>query len=172
MNEDKFFSVDVSNDIHILNLHETLEQAKQSCLNGATEAYEFAGDMDDHESYEAYDLPYAVYGVVLGRAKSDIRPLTDEERESELFGEVEQVIEPPTLLENNGWISIEDKLPPIETDVLGLCDISGMQLILIVSRELADNEWYFLSVNQYGLDDDVIAVTHWQPLPKLPKDNQ
>ncbi|HDL3296894.1 TPA: DUF551 domain-containing protein, partial [Mannheimia haemolytica] len=21
-------------------------------------------------------------------------------------------------------------------------------------------------------DDDVIAVTHWQPLPKLPKDNQ
>ncbi|HDL1609327.1 TPA: DUF551 domain-containing protein, partial [Mannheimia haemolytica] len=103
MNEDKFFSVDVSNDIHILNLHETLEQAKQSCLNGATEAYEFAGDMDDHESYEAYDLPYAVYGVVLGRAKSDIRPLTDEERESELFGEVEQVIEPPTLVENNGW---------------------------------------------------------------------
>ncbi|WP_239494021.1 hypothetical protein [Mannheimia haemolytica] len=116
MNEDKFFSVDVSNDIHILNLHETLEQAKQSCLNGATEAYEFAGDMDDHESYEsyeAYDLPYAVYGVVLGRAKSDIRPLTDEERESELFGEVEQVIEPPTLVENNGWISIEDKLPAI-----------------------------------------------------------
>ncbi|EPZ00347.1 DUF6378 domain-containing protein [Mannheimia haemolytica] len=100
------------------------------------------------------------------------KPLTDEERESELFGEVEQVIEPPTLVENNGWISIEDKLPPIETDVLGLCDISGMQLILIVSRELADNEWYFLSVNQYGLDDDVIEVTHWQPLPKLPKDNQ
>ncbi|MDW0999941.1 DUF551 domain-containing protein, partial [Mannheimia haemolytica] len=121
---------------------------------------------------EAYDLPYAVYGVVLGRAKSDIRPLTDEERASELFGEAEQVIEPPTLLENNGWISIEDKLPPIETDVLGLCDISGMQLILIVSRELADNEWYFLSVNQYGLDDDVIAVTHWQPLPEPPKEEK
>ncbi|MDW0382786.1 hypothetical protein P2E36_14345 [Mannheimia haemolytica] len=90
MNEEKYFSVDVSDETHVIRLHETLEQAKQSCLNGATEAYEFAGDMDDHESYEsyeAYDLPYAVYGVVLGRAKSDIRPLTDEERASELFGE-------------------------------------------------------------------------------------
>ncbi|MDW0499029.1 hypothetical protein P2E27_11095 [Mannheimia haemolytica] len=77
MNEEKYFSVDVSDETHVIRLHETLEQAKQSCLNGATEAYEFAGDMDDHESYEsyeAYDLPYAVYGVVLGRAKSDIRP--------------------------------------------------------------------------------------------------
>ncbi|MDW0854499.1 DUF551 domain-containing protein [Mannheimia haemolytica] len=86
MNEEKYFSVDVSDETHVIRLHETLEQAKQSCLNGATEAYEFAGDMDDHESYEsyeAYDLPYAVYGVVLGRAKSDIRPLTDEERASE-----------------------------------------------------------------------------------------
>lgn len=171
MNKDKYFSVDVSNDIHILNLHETLEQAKQSCLNGANEAFEFAGDMDDFENYESNDLPCAVYGAVLGRAKSVVRPLTDEERESGLFGEAEQVIEPPTLVENNGWISIEDKLPTLETDVLGLCDISGMQLILIVSRELADNEWYFLSVNQYGLDDDVIEVTHWQPLPKPPKEN-
>ncbi|MDW1110196.1 DUF551 domain-containing protein, partial [Mannheimia haemolytica] len=144
----------------------------QSCLNGAAEAYEFASEMDDCENYEANDLPYAVYGVVLGRAKSDIRPLTSEEKESGYFEEVDNFIEQPELVETNGWISVKDKLPPIETDVLGLCDISGMQLILIVSRELADNEWYFLSVNQYGLDDDVIAVTHWQPLPKLPKDNQ
>ncbi|MDX3890748.1 DUF551 domain-containing protein, partial [Pasteurella multocida] len=35
MSNEKYFSVDVSNDIHIVNLHETLEQAKQSCLDGA-----------------------------------------------------------------------------------------------------------------------------------------
>ena len=28
----KYFSVDVSNDIHIINLCETLEQARETCL--------------------------------------------------------------------------------------------------------------------------------------------
>ncbi|MDW1112751.1 DUF551 domain-containing protein [Mannheimia haemolytica] len=111
MSKEKYFSVDVSNDIHILNLHETLEQAKQSCLNGAAEAYEFASEMDDCENYEANDLPYAVYGVVLGRAKSDIRPLTSEEKESGYFEEVDNFIEQPELVETNGWISVKDKLP-------------------------------------------------------------
>ncbi|MFS7553965.1 DUF551 domain-containing protein, partial [Pasteurella multocida] len=40
MSNEKYFSVDVSNDIHIVNLHETLEQAKQSCLDGAIEAHD------------------------------------------------------------------------------------------------------------------------------------
>ncbi|HHW7546665.1 TPA: DUF551 domain-containing protein [Mannheimia haemolytica] len=187
MNEEKYFSVDVSDETHVIRLHETLEQAKQNCLNGANEAYEFAGDMDDFESYEAYDLPYAVYGVVLGRAKSDIRPLTDEERESELFGEVEQVIEPPTLVENNGWISVEDRLPePFYT---------SEQYRMPVNRHLIyyteDEEYWFIGFGWYLYDSkedekgdlipyweledsffDEVTVTHWQPLPKPPKDNQ
>ncbi|WP_419692872.1 DUF551 domain-containing protein [Mannheimia haemolytica] len=163
MNEEKYFSVDVSDETHVIRLHETLEQAKQNCLNGANEAYEFAGDMDDFESYEAYDLPYAVYGVVLGRAKSDIRPLTDEERESELFGEAEQVIEPPTLLENNGWISVKDRLPEIRKEVL----ITN-NFIMIAQF---NGESWFKSGGILGIQP-VYGVTHWQPLPKLPKDNQ
>lgn len=31
----KYFSVDISNDIHIINLYETLEQARGACLAGA-----------------------------------------------------------------------------------------------------------------------------------------
>lgn len=47
----KYFSVDISNDIHIINLYETLEQARGACLAGAVEAHEFADDMDDYEKY-------------------------------------------------------------------------------------------------------------------------
>ena len=49
----KYFSVDISNDIHIINLYETLEQARGACLAGAVEAHEFADDMDEYENYES-----------------------------------------------------------------------------------------------------------------------
>ncbi|MDW0881363.1 hypothetical protein P2J43_14355 [Mannheimia haemolytica] len=75
MNEEKYFSVDVSDETHVIRLHETLEQAKQSCLNGATEAYEFAGDMDDHESYESYEDPLATTSRTTKGGK-----MTDTER--------------------------------------------------------------------------------------------
>ncbi|HHW7447591.1 TPA: hypothetical protein ACU16Q_001843 [Pasteurella multocida] len=79
--ENKYFSVDVSNDIHIVKLHETLEQAKKSCLDGATEAHEFADDMCDYEGFASNDLPYAVYGVVLGKAECKEKQLSEEEKE-------------------------------------------------------------------------------------------
>lgn len=75
--------------------------------------------------------------------------------------------------ENNGWISVEDRLPAIETDVLGLCNVLGKELILIVCLELADDECYFVAINHNGPDyENAIDVTHWQPLPEPPKDNQ
>ncbi|HDL2220681.1 TPA: DUF551 domain-containing protein, partial [Mannheimia haemolytica] len=109
------------------------------------------------------DLPYAVYGVVLGRAKSDIRPLTDEERESELFGEAEQVIEPPTLVENNGWISVKDRLPEIRKEVL-------ITNNFIMIAQFNGESWFkpggFLGIQP------VYGVTHWQPLPEPPKEEK
>ncbi|TRC27680.1 DUF551 domain-containing protein, partial [Mannheimia haemolytica] len=36
MNEEKYFSVDFSDETPVIRLHQTLEQAKQSSLNGAT----------------------------------------------------------------------------------------------------------------------------------------
>ncbi|WP_143813538.1 DUF551 domain-containing protein, partial [Mannheimia haemolytica] len=151
----------VSNDIHILNLHETLEQAKQSCLNGAAEAYEFASEMDDCENYEANDLPYAVYGVVLGRAKSDIRPLTSEEKESGYFEEVDNFIEQPELVETNGWISVKDKLPEIHEEVL-----VTNNFIMIAKF---NGESWITSGGILGIQP-VYDVTHWQPLPEPPRE--
>ncbi|MGC6299257.1 hypothetical protein ACMXZB_12220, partial [Pasteurella multocida] len=94
--EKKFFSVDVSNDIHIVNLHETLDQAKQSCLDGAVEAHEFADDMCDHEDFALNDLPYAVYGVVLGKADCKEKQLSEEEKED--YGS-DLVLEKPEIVE-------------------------------------------------------------------------
>ncbi|WP_288677774.1 hypothetical protein [uncultured Aggregatibacter sp.] len=59
----KYFSVNISNDIHIINLCETLEQARETCLAGAVEAHEFADDMDDYENLRVmiYRMPFMVW---------------------------------------------------------------------------------------------------------------
>ncbi|MGY4847791.1 DUF551 domain-containing protein, partial [Pasteurella multocida] len=152
--EKKFFSVDVSNDIHIVNLHETLDQAKQSCLDGAVEAHEFADDMCDHEDFALNDLPYAVYGVVLGKADCKEKQLSEEEKED--YGS-DLVLEKPEIVEfsqNNGWISVEDRLPGEREDIL-ICTDRGE--IKIAWRD----DVFFMSLLTYHLS----SVTHWQPLP-------
>ncbi|HII3714808.1 TPA: DUF551 domain-containing protein, partial [Pasteurella multocida] len=155
--EKKFFSVDVSNDIHIVNLHETLDQAKQSCLDGAVEAHEFADDMCDHEDFALNDLPYAVYGVVLGKADCKEKQLSEEEKED--YGS-DLVLEKPEIVEfsqNNGWISVEDRLPGEREDIL-ICTNRGE--IKIAWRD----DVFFMSLLTYHLS----SVTHWQPLPLPP----
>ncbi len=94
----KYFSVDISNDIHIINLCETLEQARETCLAGAAEAREFADDMDDYENYEVNDLPYAVYGVVLGKAECKKKKLTEEEKD-ERCSDFDYVLEKPKIVD-------------------------------------------------------------------------
>ncbi|QDA12349.1 DUF551 domain-containing protein [Pasteurella multocida] len=156
--EKKFFSVDVSNDIHIVNLHETLDQAKQSCLDGAVEAHEFADDMCDHEDFALNDLPYAVYGVVLGKASCKEKQLSEEEKED--YGS-DLVLEKPELVEfqqDDGWISVKDRLPSEREDILIYTDRGEIK---IAWRD----DVFFMSLLTYHLS----SVTHWQPLPLPPK---
>ncbi|MDX3951569.1 DUF551 domain-containing protein [Pasteurella multocida] len=156
--EKKFFSVDVSNDIHIVNLHETLDQAKQSCLDGAVEAHEFADDMCDHENFALNDLPYAVYGVVLGKADCKEKQLSEEEKEdygSDLVLEKPEIVE---FLQDDGWISVKDRLPSEREDILIYTDRGEIK---IAWRD----DVFFMSLRDYHLS----SVTHWQPLPPIPK---
>ncbi|WP_082985094.1 DUF551 domain-containing protein [Gallibacterium genomosp. 3] len=45
------------------------------------------------------------------------------------------------------------------------------ELIIIVSREVGDGEYWFSPVNFSGVcTDETVEVSHWQPLPKPPKD--
>lgn len=109
----KYFSVDVSNDIHIINLCETLEQARETCLAGAVEAHEFADDMDEYENYESNDLPYAVYGVVLGKAECKKKTLTEEEKD-ERCSDFDYVLEKPEIVDypkDDDWIKCSERLP-------------------------------------------------------------
>ncbi|MEB3501825.1 DUF551 domain-containing protein [Pasteurella multocida] len=171
--ENKYFSVDVSNDIHIVKLHETLEQAKQSCLDGAVEAHEFADDMCDHEDFALNDLPYAVYGIVLGKADCKEKQLSEEEKED--YGS-DLVLEQPELVEflqNNGWISVKDKLPKKFDRVL-VCqqDYKWEQNYIRIAycNNSEGTEWW--ADNYDGTGDEIIFndVTHWRPLPPIPKE--
>lgn len=166
----KYFSVDISNDIHIVELHETLEQAKQKCLESAKEAYDFASDMGDFYNYEEYDLPYAVYGAVLGKAESNTRPFTEEELELGYDDDFDYIIEPPKLAEVNNWISVKDKLPEINDE--GYSDD-----VLCYGKVEPHIEGYycFIASRYYDKFLDINAercfkVTHWQPLPQPPQD--
>lgn len=170
MSNKKYFAVDVSNDPHITELYETVEEAKKSCLDGAISAYEFAGDMDDCENYENYDLPYAVYGVVLGRAKSNTRPLTDEETESGDYEGIDYIVESPELTEVNGWIKCKDRLPDLHGRIFSrVCLVYGFEdeddheETVFTALMERNGEWH-------GLHGKCFKVTHWQPFPAPPID--
>ncbi|HDR1816912.1 TPA: DUF551 domain-containing protein [Pasteurella multocida] len=188
--EKRFFSVDVSNDIHIVNLHETLEQAKQSCLAGAVEAHEFTDDMCDHEDFASNDLPYAVYGIIIGKAECKEKQLSEEEKEdygSDLVLEKPEIVEFP---QDDGWISVKDRLPepddanavmfwkgashlvygkPISGKGCGEKDIYfGFYL-----KNPSNNEdiwaWGWHKNSDGKIVFDEIEATHWRSLPPIPK---
>ena len=68
----------------------------------------------------------------------------------------------------NEWINVYDKLPDNEDDVLLVCETYGgfgKQHILLIGY-LSNGLW-----NLYHGTDDVIRVTHWIPIPDLPKES-
>ncbi|HHE3573074.1 TPA: DUF551 domain-containing protein [Pasteurella multocida] len=104
------------------------------------------------------DLPYAVYGVVLGKASCKEKQLSEEEKED--YGS-DLVLEKPELVEfqqDDGWISVKDRLPSEREDILIYTDRGEIK---IAWRD----DVFFMSLLTYHLS----SVTHWQPLPLPPK---
>lgn len=74
-------------------------------------------------------------------------------------------------MNNNGWISVDDELPIDEGFVLLLKDDGDIiigQYYFEQSPFLSDTE-YYQSINYEWLAN-LDEVTHWQPLPKPPKE--
>ena len=168
----KYFSVDVSNDIHIINLCETLEQARETCLAGAVEAHEFADDMDDYENYESNDLPYAVYGVVLGKVECKKKTLTEEEKD-ERCSDFDYVLEKPEIVDypkDDNWIKCSERLPAIFEWVLIYWRTKEGEERQDVAMLSKDKDAWFATEFAVMLNISLEQVTHWQPLPNPPID--
>lgn len=58
-----------------------------------------------------------------------------------------------------GWISVEDEMPELATLAL-VCDASSGKMA--VARYIANNQWV--------LPAFFPTVTHWAPLPEVPKE--
>ncbi|EGP02753.1 hypothetical protein GEW_13041 [Pasteurella multocida subsp. gallicida str. Anand1_poultry] len=70
--------------------------------------------------------------------------------------------------EYSNWISVDDKLPEVETPVIAFCEGEYGEHYAIASREIADGEYFWVAINQNGpIYDLAINVTHWQPIPRL-----
>lgn len=66
---------------------------------------------------------------------------------------------------DNMWISVKDKLPPLDTDVL----VVHYGNTCIVAKRVKDGCW---EDTIEGIQWENESVTYWMPLPPLPQENQ
>ncbi|HHE3514443.1 TPA: DUF551 domain-containing protein [Pasteurella multocida] len=172
--ENKYFAVNIY-DENSISFHKTEEEAKEECLKGAEELLDYAIEIDDISVYEC-QIHNAVYGVVLGKAESKTREPSEEEKQSSWYSEYDYLIEHPKIVEfprNNGWISVKDKLPKKFDRVL-VCqqDYKWEQNYIRIAycNNSEGTEWW--ADNYDGTGDEIIFndVTHWRPLPPIPKE--
>ena len=70
----------------------------------------------------------------------------------------------------NEWISVEEKLPDTDDNVLVICNGEYKNIRFINAYDLAaydsdEDEWILDSY-----PEAVVTVTHWMPLPQPPKE--
>lgn len=160
--ENEYFAVSVDQWDKI-SFHKTEEDAKKECLKGAEELLDYAIEIDDISVYKC-QIHNAVYGVVLGKAESKTRELSEDEKRSINYFNcdynVDSIIEKPEIVEfpqDNGWISVKNSLPPNHQNVLA-CN----RIALFICRRCNDS--WFSDIGMYPCE-----VTHWRPLPPPPK---
>lgn len=62
------------------------------------------------------------------------------------------------------WISIEERLPDLQHEVLTYSECNGVRSACLVVAKYKNKVWYL-----YGTNKLSIEVTHWMPLPEAPK---
>lgn len=161
--EKKYFAVNIY-DENSISFYKTEEEAKKACLNGAEELLDYAIEIDDISLYTEQEHN-AVYGVVLGKAESKTRELSEEEKQSSWYSEYDYLIEHPKIVEypqDDGWISVKDRLPQADECVLVYFKNKIRDFQSITLSEFIDGE--------FNMGSKLFQVTHWRPLPQPPKD--
>ena len=74
-------------------------------------------------------------------------------------------------LDSMGWISVKDRLPEKNSQVLTLCNLKAETIkkyspVINQMEYWNDKGWF----DWCGDDDEGLDITHWQPLPEPPKE--
>lgn len=163
----RYFAINIHDD-NAIEFFDNLDDAKESCLNSATEQYEYACYIDDLDNEICDQIHNAVFGVVMGGCKLPKRPA---DKNDEYEGGYDYIVEPPVLELHNGWISVKDRLPEINDDTL-----KSDMLLLYGHEEEFEPKSIFIGYMYYGnrfysnAYGEGCKVTHWQPLPPRPQD--
>jgi len=76
----------------------------------------------------------------------------------------EHILDMSKMVDVNGWISVKDRLPEKNSELLLLMCVDGYEL------------GYYERYTGYGwtnvLGTDCLNVTHWMPLPEAPKEEK
>lgn len=73
----------------------------------------------------------------------------------------------------SNWISVKDKLPTRSDDVLvAFTNTSPSYSGRYVEVAAYYNEYWHWGGDYDRVNEDVIEITHWQPLPTLPEDEE
>lgn len=106
--------------------------------------------------------------VIEQKEEEEITPEEHGKMFNPLKGEVSNHYNPESkqLTPNDGWISVKERLPESNKDVI----VTNIEDRWVCSGWINpdDNKWY--NAFEYPIDGDVsIEPTHWMPLPKSPK---
>jgi hypothetical protein len=81
------------------------------------------------------------------------------------------------MSENNGWISVKERMPDIEQNVLVMTECGGLSLAnwspkegwssALIVRETGYIDVYF---DSFEIETHKDNITHWMPLPKPPQE--
>jgi hypothetical protein len=77
---------------------------------------------------------------------------------------------------DNGWISVKDRLPEYDKTVLVVNEDGYMHTAVRIKGSIARIDEWQIKFGVYFIDNDVWEedeqgkITHWQPLPEPPKE--
>lgn len=95
-----------------------------------------------------------------------------------LHGEFAYMNEIPENTRADGWISVEDRLPESDDEIfvvscgeVKLCMFNFWSINPSKSIEQSYQWFVYVNIQNYGYEmREVVGVTHWMPLPELPKE--